>query len=107
MVQISNRYPELKEWFDEHAWLALLGEGRDLSAQQEIGKAIAFVKATLLDSSALLLPEDSHLFQGLSMAAILNELHLDAPTLVAAILHPLSQQDPQLTETIKPLFPED
>jgi GTP pyrophosphokinase len=109
MVQISNRYPELKEWFDEHAWLALLSEGRSNAAQQDIQEAIAFVKATLPDpsQSALLLPQDSHLFQGLSMAAILNELHLDSPTLVAAILHSLSQHDPKLTEMAKPLFSED
>ena len=109
MVQISNRYPELKSWFDEQAWLALLGEGRSKTAQQDIQKAIAFVKATLPDpaASALLLSEDSHLFQGLSMAAILNELHLDSPTLVAAILHPLSAHDPKLTDTAKPLFSAD
>lgn len=107
MVQISNRYPELKEWFDEHAWLALLGEGRSSEDQQKIQSAITVVKAALTEQPELLLPEANYLFQGLSMAAILNELHLDSPTLIAALLHPLSQHDATLTERIKPLFSED
>ncbi|MEY3182285.1 MAG: hypothetical protein RLZ35_270 [Pseudomonadota bacterium] len=107
MVQISNRYPEHKAWCDEQTWLALLGEGRATPAQEEIQAAIAFVKTRLPEAIASLLPQESLLYQGLSMAAILNELHLDGATLVAAILYPLSQQDPGLVDAAKPIFRPD
>lgn len=106
MVHIRSRYPLSDQVLDEQAWLARLGEGRNGIFQKEVKEAIAFLQPRVgQDPQALL--EDNLLLQGLTMAALLNDLHLDSPSMVAAILYPTYRQEPALVEVIEEQFSEE
>jgi len=106
MVYIRSRYPVSDHVLDEQAWLARLGEGRNSIFQKEVKEAITFLQPRVGQEPNAPL-EDNLLLQGLTMAALLNDLHLDGPTMVAAILYPSYRQDAELGVVIQTQFSEE
>lgn len=88
MATVVNRSDYLlpDNSINSEAWLNHIGTNRSTSELHTIRNAVTLARLTGEDISTL--SSTSCLQEGLAMAEILNQLHLDADTLAAAIVYP-------------------